>query len=184
MDQRSNLVHRRRGTHAPVARNKLCGNAIRDADEVVAERRRVVRGGSPQRWGAMAPKIRRPSWCGRTLSTAAGTLYSVPGTEVDFPAAAADRASEATRSGVSKSHLGTRSRAPSRPARAVNSVSTYATISAMWMVLEGHQTWREAGSTTAELILRSLGIDHVEAQQICASDLPALPSRPTRQSDA
>jgi AcrR family transcriptional regulator len=59
-----------------------------------------------------------------------------------------------------------------------------ATISAMWMVLEGHQTWREAGSTTAELLLRSLGIDHVEAQQICASDLPALPSRPTRQSDA
>jgi AcrR family transcriptional regulator len=49
-----------------------------------------------------------------------------------------------------------------------------ATISAMWMVLEGHQTWREAGATTAELLLRSLGIDPVEAQHICAKELPAL----------
>jgi AcrR family transcriptional regulator len=49
-----------------------------------------------------------------------------------------------------------------------------ATISAMWMVLEGHQTWREAGSTTAELLLRSLGVDSVEARQISMADLPDL----------
>jgi AcrR family transcriptional regulator len=49
-----------------------------------------------------------------------------------------------------------------------------ATISAMWMVLEGHQTWREAGSTTAELLLRSLGVDSVEARQISTADLPDL----------
>ena len=42
-----------------------------------------------------------------------------------------------------------------------------ATISAMWMVIEGHQTWREAGSSTAELLLRALGIEAAEAQEIC-----------------
>lgn len=47
-----------------------------------------------------------------------------------------------------------------------------ATVSAMWMVLEGHQTWREAGSSTTELILRSLGIDPVEAQSISTAELP------------
>ncbi len=49
------------------------------------------------------------------------------------------------------------------------------TVSAMWMVLEGHQTWREAGSSAAELILRAMGIKPVEAHQICTTDLPALP---------
>ena len=50
-----------------------------------------------------------------------------------------------------------------------------ATVSAMWMVLEGHQTWREAGSSTAELILRSLGIKPQEAQSISTTELPSLP---------
>lgn len=49
-----------------------------------------------------------------------------------------------------------------------------ATISAMWMVLEGHQTWREAGSATAELLLRALGIDPVEARDISRIPLPNL----------
>ena len=49
-----------------------------------------------------------------------------------------------------------------------------ATLSAMWMVLNGHQTWREAGSSTAELILRALGIDAAEAREISNSDLPPL----------
>ena len=49
-----------------------------------------------------------------------------------------------------------------------------ATVSAMWMVLEGHQAWREAGSSIAELILRSLGIDPVEAQAISTAELPSL----------
>ena len=49
-----------------------------------------------------------------------------------------------------------------------------ATVSAMWMVLEGHQTWREAGSSTAELLLRALGIDPVEAQTISTAELPTL----------
>ncbi|OBJ44983.1 hypothetical protein A5630_15105 [Mycolicibacterium mucogenicum] len=49
-----------------------------------------------------------------------------------------------------------------------------ATVSAMWMVLEGHQTWREAGSATAELVLRALGIDTEEAHRIATEPLPAL----------
>jgi AcrR family transcriptional regulator len=49
-----------------------------------------------------------------------------------------------------------------------------ATISAMWMVLEGHQTWRDAGSSTAELLLRALGITAAEAHEISRADLPRL----------
>jgi hypothetical protein len=50
-----------------------------------------------------------------------------------------------------------------------------ATVSAMWMVLEGHQGWREAGASTAELLLRSLGVAPEEATRIAALDLPAMP---------
>ena len=49
-----------------------------------------------------------------------------------------------------------------------------ATVSAMWMVLEGHQTWRDAGTSTAELLLRAMGIDPAEAHEICTADLPDL----------
>lgn len=52
-----------------------------------------------------------------------------------------------------------------------------ATVSAMWMVLEGHQTWREAGSATAELLLRALGLDPAEAREISRIPMPNL--RPT-----
>ena len=51
-----------------------------------------------------------------------------------------------------------------------------ATISAMWMVLEGHQTWREAGSSTAELLLRAMGIEPAEAREISVAELPPLSS--------
>jgi AcrR family transcriptional regulator len=50
------------------------------------------------------------------------------------------------------------------------------TLSAMWMVLEGHQGWREAGSVAAELTLTSLGIARAEAHQIAQTELPALPN--------
>jgi AcrR family transcriptional regulator len=49
-----------------------------------------------------------------------------------------------------------------------------ATVSAMWMVLEGHQTWREAGSSTAELVLRAMGIALGEAREIAMAELPRL----------
>jgi hypothetical protein len=51
-----------------------------------------------------------------------------------------------------------------------------ATVSAMWMVLDGHQTWREAGSSTAELLLRALGIHPAEAHEISIAELPPLPA--------
>lgn len=60
-------------------------------------------------------------------------------------------------------------------ADSVASLVQGATISAMWMVLEGHQTWREAGSATAELILRALGIGADEAHTIATRELPNLP---------
>jgi AcrR family transcriptional regulator len=49
-----------------------------------------------------------------------------------------------------------------------------ATVSAMWMVLDGLQTWREAGSSTAELVLRAMGIAPAEAHEICMAELPPL----------
>jgi AcrR family transcriptional regulator len=56
----------------------------------------------------------------------------------------------------------------------VASLAAGATVSAMWMVLEGHQTWRDAGTSTAELLLRALGIDPAEAHEICMAGLPDL----------
>lgn len=56
----------------------------------------------------------------------------------------------------------------------VASLMIGAAVSAMWMVLEGHQGWREAGSGCAELLLRSLGIEDAEAQGIASKALPAL----------
>ena len=56
----------------------------------------------------------------------------------------------------------------------IASLAVGATVSAMWMVLEGHQTWREAGSSTAELVLRAMGIQHAEAREISVIELPRL----------
>ena len=56
----------------------------------------------------------------------------------------------------------------------IASLAVGATVSAMWMVLEGHQTWRDAGTSTAELLLRAMGIDPAEAHEICMADLPDL----------
>jgi hypothetical protein len=61
-------------------------------------------------------------------------------------------------------------------ALSVASFMTGAALSAMWMVLEGHQAWREAGTSTAELILRALGIAPDEARTLASTDLPALPA--------
>ncbi len=48
-------------------------------------------------------------------------------------------------------------------------------IASMMVVLEGHKTWRDAGSDTAEFILRSLGISADEAQRIATGELQPLP---------
>ncbi|SMD06350.1 transcriptional regulator, TetR family [Fulvimarina manganoxydans] len=48
-------------------------------------------------------------------------------------------------------------------------------VAAMLLVLDGHKTWREAGSNAAELVLRALGLEAAEARAIAANDLPPLP---------
>ena len=42
------------------------------------------------------------------------------------------------------------------------------------LVLQGHKTWRDAGSDTAELVLRSLGVPGETARAIALQDLPPL----------
>lgn len=49
-------------------------------------------------------------------------------------------------------------------------------LTAMLLVLEGHKTWRDAGSDTAELLLRALGVSPEEAQAIAVKELPVLPN--------
>lgn len=50
-----------------------------------------------------------------------------------------------------------------------------ATFGAMSLVLDGRRTWRQAGSDTAELILRGLGLDVSEARAITQTELDPLP---------
>lgn len=56
----------------------------------------------------------------------------------------------------------------------VLSMTLGSTLTAMWLVIEGHQTWREAGSATSELLLRALGIPADEARTISVLELPPL----------
>jgi AcrR family transcriptional regulator len=48
-------------------------------------------------------------------------------------------------------------------------------MAAVWMVLDGHQGWREAGTGAAELQLRALGIDAAEARDLATRPLPDSP---------
>ncbi len=47
-------------------------------------------------------------------------------------------------------------------------------LGAMFLVMEGHKTWRAAGTETAELVLRALGVEANEAARITVLPLPAL----------
>ncbi len=49
-----------------------------------------------------------------------------------------------------------------------------ATIAAMNAVIRGDQTWRDAGSHTAELLLRAGGVPPAEARRIAQRELPPL----------
>ncbi|MEQ8481998.1 MAG: TetR/AcrR family transcriptional regulator [Hoeflea sp.] len=51
-----------------------------------------------------------------------------------------------------------------------------ATFGAISLVLDGRRTWRQAGSDTAEVVLRGIGVDAAEAYEIAHSDLEPLPS--------
>lgn len=48
------------------------------------------------------------------------------------------------------------------------------TITAMWTVLDGHATWRVAGTAAAALVLCGLGVPRDEARELAARDLPVL----------
>lgn len=53
---------------------------------------------------------------------------------------------------------------------------TGSTIAAMTLVLEGHRTWRDAGSDTAEFVLRALGLDETDARTRATVPLSPLPA--------
>lgn len=48
------------------------------------------------------------------------------------------------------------------------------TLGALRLVLDGHETWRTAGSAAAELVLRALGIAPAEARAYATAELPPL----------
>ncbi len=50
-----------------------------------------------------------------------------------------------------------------------------ATFGTMTLVLHGHRTWRQAGSDTAELMLRAVGIDRAEARDLANIEIEPLP---------
>jgi len=49
-----------------------------------------------------------------------------------------------------------------------------ATMGAIYTVLDGMKTWREAGSNAAEFTLSGLGVERDEARRIASSELPDL----------
>ncbi|MEX3985525.1 TetR/AcrR family transcriptional regulator [Paraburkholderia sp. EG287A] len=50
-------------------------------------------------------------------------------------------------------------------------------LASIVLVLDGHRTWRDAGSDTAELVLRGLGVEAEAARRYATTDLPPLPER-------
>lgn len=58
---------------------------------------------------------------------------------------------------------------------AITSMIAGATLTAMFTVLDGMLTWRDAGSDAAALVLRALGLSDDEAEAIARMPLPDLP---------
>lgn len=51
-------------------------------------------------------------------------------------------------------------------------------VAAIWLVLDGIRTWRDAGADVAGLVLRALGVPAEEARRLGAGELPPLPPGP------
>jgi AcrR family transcriptional regulator len=51
---------------------------------------------------------------------------------------------------------------------------TGSTLAAMFSMLSGYKSWQDAGSETAQLVLRSLGVPAAEARRIATKKLPPL----------
>ena len=66
---------------------------------------------------------------------------------------------------------------------ALGTMLTGSTIAAMNAVIHGDQTWREAGSATAELFLRAGGMARAEARRIAQADFPPLAANQHASSD-
>lgn len=47
-------------------------------------------------------------------------------------------------------------------------------LTSIFLVLEGHKTWRDSGTEIAELLLCALGISREEAFKIARMELPPL----------
>lgn len=47
-------------------------------------------------------------------------------------------------------------------------------LGAIFLVLEGHRTWRDAGADAVELVLVALGIPRDEARALASAELPSL----------
>ena len=65
---------------------------------------------------------------------------------------------------------------PAEQLQSVVGLITGSTIAAMFTMLNGYKSWQDAGSETAQLILRSLGISAGEARRIATKKLPSVPS--------
>lgn len=70
----------------------------------------------------------------------------------------------------------TRGRYSIRPEQITSAIALLAGagLAAMFLVQDGHRTWREAGTDAAELVLRALGIPPDEARKLAAAELPPL----------
>lgn len=47
-------------------------------------------------------------------------------------------------------------------------------LTSIFLVLEGHKTWRDSGTEVAELLLYALGVERDEAYEIARKELPIL----------
>lgn len=47
-------------------------------------------------------------------------------------------------------------------------------LTSIFLILEGHKTWRDAGTEVAELLLIALGVERLEAENIAKMNLPIL----------
>jgi AcrR family transcriptional regulator len=53
-----------------------------------------------------------------------------------------------------------------------------AVLASIVVVLDGHRTWRDAGSDTAEMVLRGLGVEAAAARRYASAELPPLAEGP------
>lgn len=58
----------------------------------------------------------------------------------------------------------------------VVAVMSASVLAAMALVLDGHRTWRDAGSDIGELLPRSIGVPQDLARTPAQTELPPLPT--------